>query len=288
MPSWIPSSWELKNTSIKSFLFLLKRRFIGVSCFLNFWLADSTASSTFVLVSRFATSLERLRWVGFRLLAWSNGSFTLRIGLAWKVTLQFCRGRWGHPEGVWDVWDVWDGNTVFFESCWDDDGCWNLPKFIEPKNRWWSHPKRLGVNSNYPWLLGIIKLPVQEIPGFSWETIMCSFCFGFNFNFNFNKIKWNIFTVAPGFYSILFFLKSTIPPRKFSGLMFTHGCSWNFWVLWMWITNGHLDAHIMDHLKISQRHFPEPRWIPFSSTRWGMLSTGNLRVCRNPTLPRKG
>lgn len=36
---------------------------------------------------------------------------------------------------------------------------------------------------------------------------MCSFCFGFNFNFNFNKIKWNIFTVAPGFYSILFFLE---------------------------------------------------------------------------------
>ena len=47
------------------------------------------------------------------------------------------------------------------------------------KIRWWSHPTRLGVNSYYPWLLGIIKLPVQEIPGFSWETIMCSFCFGF-------------------------------------------------------------------------------------------------------------
>lgn len=108
--------------------FLKNRRFIWVSCFppISGFMTRQLLARFFV--SRFATTLERLRWVGFRLLAWSNGSFTLRIGLAWKVTLQFCRGRWGHPEGVWGVGDVGDGNTVVF---WKLLGWWWLLKPTE-------------------------------------------------------------------------------------------------------------------------------------------------------------
>lgn len=134
--------------------FLKNRRFIWVSCFppISGFMTRQLLARFFV--SRFATTLERLRWVGFRLLAWSNGSFTLRIGLAWKVTLQFCRGRWGTRKGC-GVWEMWGMETRwFFESCWDDDGCWNLPKFIEQKNSVMKSSQKVGGEQLLPLTFG--------------------------------------------------------------------------------------------------------------------------------------
>lgn len=87
------------------------------------------------------------------------------------------------------------------------------------------------------------------------------FLFWLHFNFNFNKIKWNIFTVAPGFYSILFVVRETFEFFECGEPKAT-----------LMLISPHFGTEVDSILIDEVREYP----------------TGNLRVSRNPTLPQKG
>ena len=60
---------------------------------------------------------------------------------------------WGVGCVGW-VSGVWDGCGVFFESCWDDDGCWNLPKFIEQQKSVMKSSQKVGGEQLLPLTFG--------------------------------------------------------------------------------------------------------------------------------------
>lgn len=119
--------------------------------------------------------------------------------------------------GVWEMWGM--ETRWFFESCWDDDGCWNLPKFIEQKNSVMKSSQKVGGEQLLPLTFGDHSIACVGNSRVFVGNHNVFFLFWLQLQLQQNKVEHVYSGTWLLFYT--FFLKSTITPRKFSGLMFT-------------------------------------------------------------------